>query len=99
MRVRFTDQAKADLMEIGNYYHEIGAAKLAHRMIGQIKREVLAIGDYPESIPLYELLPGVRRLVVAGGAYLVFYRVMRHMQILHIRRGERAPAVAQDISH
>ena len=40
------------------------------------------------------MAPGVRRLVVAGGAFLVFYRVLADVEVLHIRRAEREPVPA-----
>ena len=94
MRVKFLDQAKVDLVEIDAHYWEIGGAVLAKRMLARLKEPVLALHDHPELAPLYELAPGVRRLVVAGGAFLVFYRVLADVEVLHIRRAERAPVTA-----
>ena len=94
MRVKFLDSAKADLVEIDAYDREIGGAVLAKRMLAGLKEPVLALHDHPELAPLYELAPGVRRLVVAGGAFLVFYRVLADVEVLHIRRAEREPVTA-----
>ena len=94
MRVKFLDQAKVGLVEIDAHYREIGGAVLAKRMLARLKEPVLALHDHPELAPLYELAPGVRRLVVAGGAFLVFYRVLADVEVLHIRRAERAPVPA-----
>ena len=94
MRVRFIDHAKVDLVEIDAHYREIGGAALAKRMLARLKEPVLALNAHPELAPLYELAPGVRRLVVAGGAFLVFYRVLADVEVLHIRRAERAPVTA-----
>ena len=94
MRVKFLDQAKVDLVEIDAHYWEIGGAVLAKRMLARLKEPVQALHDHPELAPLYELAPGVRRLVVAGGAFLVFYRVLADVEVLHIRRAERAPVTA-----
>jgi hypothetical protein len=41
----------------------------------------------------------VRRLVVADGAFLVFYRIQSDVEILHIRRAERAPVATVDLGH
>ena len=95
MRVRFLDQAKADLIAHNAHYREVGGVVLANRMLARIKAPVLALCNHPESAPLYELAPGVRRLVVAGGAFLVFYRVRVDVEVLHIRRAEREPAHAE----
>ena len=76
MRVKFLAQARSDLLALNEYYREIGGA-------------VLALRDNPEIAPPYELAPGFRRLVAAGGAFLVFYRVRCDVDVLHIRRAER----------
>ena len=94
MRVKFLDQAKVDLVEIDAHYRAIGGAVLAKRMLARLKEPVLALHDHPELAPLYELAPGVRRLVVVGGAFLVFYRVLADVEVLHIRRAEREPVTA-----
>ena len=95
MRIRFLDQAKADLIAHNAYYREIGGAVLANRMLARLKAPVLALHDHPEIAPLYELAPGVRRLVVAGGSFLVFYRVLADVEVLHIRRADREPVTAE----
>jgi len=63
-------------------------------MLACIKEPVLTLRNNPEIAPLYELAPGVRRLVVARGAFLVFYRIRADVEVLHIRRAEREPATA-----
>lgn len=97
MRIEYLPRANSDLLDMGGHYREIGGNKLARSMIGGVKAEILALRDYPESSPVYELAPGVRRRVVAGGAFLVFYRVRVDVEVLHIRRAERAPVSAEDL--
>lgn len=97
MRVRFLGQAKADLLEIAQYYRGVGGAALAARMLDGIKGPVLALGGNPGIAQPYELAPGIRRLVVAGGAFLVFYRIRDNVEVLHVRRAERMPASANDL--
>lgn len=96
MRVRLLDQARADLLELGQHYREVGGDVLARKMIARIKQPVLSLKDTPEVGSPYELAPGIRRLVVAGGIFLVFYRVCTDIEILHIRRAERNPATTDD---
>lgn len=91
MRVRFLKTAQSDLLVCGDYYQEIGGSKLARTMLARIKGPIRALGDNPEIAPLYELAPRFRRLVVARGVFLVFYRVRSDIEVLHIRRAEREP--------
>lgn len=97
MRVRFLDQAKTDLMEHNQYYREVGGAALASKMLARIKAPVLALKDNPEIAQPYELAAGIRRLVVARGAFLVFYRISANIEVLHVRRSERLPVSAQEL--
>lgn len=97
MRVRLLDQAKEDMAEIKEYYRKIGGASLAKKMILQIKQPVLELENNPEIAPPYELSPGVRRLVVAGGAFIAFYRVLADVDVIHIRRSEREPVTADEL--
>ena len=99
MRVRFLDHAKTDLVEINQYYRDIGGATLASKMLARIKEPVLALKDNPEIAQLYELAPGIRQLVVARrGTFLVFYRVSDTIEVLHIRRSERMPAAMHELT-
>lgn len=91
MRVRFLDQARADLVEINAYYRDVGGVALARTMLARLKTPVVALKDNPDLAQEYELAPGIRRLVVAHGAFLVFYRVRDSIEVLHIRRAEREP--------
>ncbi len=97
MRVRLLDQAKEDMAKIKEYYKEIGGSLLAKKMIQQIKQPVLELENNPEIAPPYELSPGVRRLVVAGGTFIAFYRVLTEVDVIHIRRAEREPVTADEL--
>ncbi len=72
MRVRLLDQAKNDLVALGQYYRDVGGDVLAREMVARIKTPVLLLKDHPHIAPSYELAPGIRRLLVANGAFLVF---------------------------
>lgn len=97
MRVNLLDQARSDLLELGEHYREIGGNALARKMLERIKQPILSLGDRPNIAPPYELAPGIRRLVVADGAFLVFYRLKSNVEVLHIRRAERVPVAAGDL--
>lgn len=98
MQVKFLDQAKSDLHELAQYYRDLGGNALARKMLARIKTPVLALGAHPDIAQSYELAPGIRRLVVAGGTFLVFYRVLVDVEVLHIRRAERIAASAEDLT-
>ena len=97
MRVRLLHQAKTDLVALGQYDREVGGDVLARKMVARIKTPVLSLKDNPDIAPSYELAPGVRRLVVANGALLVFYRVRADVEVLHIRRAERDSATGDGL--
>jgi hypothetical protein len=63
------------LVALGQYDREVGGDVLARKMVARIKTPMLSLKDHPGIAPSYELAPGIRRLVVANGAFLVFYRV------------------------
>lgn len=85
-------------MECGQYYQEVGGASLVRKMLARIKPPILALRDTPEIAPYYDIASDIRCLVVAGGAFLVFYRVRVDVEVLHIRRAEREPFKAQDLA-
>lgn len=97
MRVRLLHQAKTDLVALGQYDREVGGDVLARKMVARIKTPVLSLKDHPDIAPSYELAPGIRRLVVANGAFLVFYRVRADVEVLHIRRAERDSATGEEL--
>lgn len=97
MRVRLLDQAKNDLVALGQYYRDVGGDVLARKMVARIKTPMLSLKDHPGIAPSYELAPGIRRLVVANGAFLVFYRVRADVEVLHIRRAERDSATGEEL--
>ncbi|MBS4097304.1 MAG: type II toxin-antitoxin system RelE/ParE family toxin [Sulfuricella sp.] len=97
MRVKLLDQAKADLVELNQYYRTVGGTPLARKMLARIKEPILALKDHPGIAPPYELAPNIQRLVVADGTFLAFYRVDNDVEVLHIRRAERAPVTAAEL--
>jgi plasmid stabilization system protein ParE len=97
MLIEFLPEAASDLRDMGDYYRKVGGNTLARQMVGRIKSEILVLRDFPELPPIYELAPGIRRLVVASGAFLVFYRVRNNVEVLHVRRAEREPVTAEEL--
>ena len=98
MRIRYQPISYSDIQDIRHYYVQEGGNMLALRMVQMIRAEITTLLANPKKAPPYELLPGVRRLVVAHGNYLVFHRVTESsIEILHIRRAERTPVIAGDM--
>ncbi len=95
MLIRYLPMAVSDLQDMGDHYRKAGGNKLARRMVGGVKSEILVLRDFPELPPIYELAPGVRRMVVASGAFLVFYRLRDNVEVLHVRRAEREAVTAE----
>lgn len=91
MRIKYEDEAREDLLAIRRHYQEAGGNSLALRMVCGIRAEVAALADNPHMALTYELVPGLRRLVIAKGAFLVFYRLADIVQVVHVRRAEREP--------
>lgn len=64
MLIEYLPMAVSDLYDMGDHYRKVGGNKLARRMVGGVKSEILVLRDFPELPPIYELAPGVRRPVV-----------------------------------
>lgn len=97
MRIRYLSEADDDLEGVKRHYLEVGGKALALRMVRSIRKAVAGLSDNPNIAPPYEIAKGVRRLVVADGAYLAFYRVREVIEVIHIRRAEREPATADEL--
>ncbi len=98
MRVEFRPGSLQDLERIADWYQSQGGASLTREMVDRIEHKAALLEDNPYIAPEYELFPGVRRLVVAEGLFLIFYRVNQVVEILHIRRSEQQDWVPKDAS-
>jgi plasmid stabilization system protein ParE len=91
LRINYQTRATRNLSEIQAHYQSLGGRTLALRMVRGIRQTVTSLADNPLRAPAYELAPRLRRLVLAKGAFLVFYRVTDHVQVVYIRRAELEP--------
>lgn len=98
MRVRYVPQAEGDLDGMSEHYREIGGSILVLKMVRRVRKEIARLAANPHLAAPYELIPGARRLVVAGGVFLVFYGLTDCVEVLHIRRAEREPAITEDVA-
>jgi plasmid stabilization system protein ParE len=97
LRIEYLSGAAADLEDIKCHYMEAGGKVLALRMVRRIRAEVARLADNPHIAPPYELATDIHCLVVAKGAFLVFYRVVAHVEVVHVRRTERKPVTAAEL--
>lgn len=97
MRIDYQPLSVENVRDIRRYYIEVADNALALKVIKMIRTEISALSEQPNRAPAYDLAPNVRRLVVYNGIYLVFYRVTKVIEILHIRRAEREPATANEL--
>jgi len=98
MRIEYVPSAQGDLSEIGDHYYKVDGNQLARRMVKQIRGDIKALLNY--TAPPYELVPGIRRLVVAKGAFLALHRINETqsvVEVIHVRRSERESASEKDL--
>jgi plasmid stabilization system protein ParE len=95
LRIEYLLGADADLEDIKRHYLKAGGKVLALRMLRLIRTETASLADNPHIAPPYELANDLRCLVVAKGAFLVFYRVLDHVEVIHVRRAERVAVTAE----
>lgn len=97
LRIDYLPLSVENIHEIKRHYLDAGGNVLALKMIKAIRADIATLAEHPNRAPAYELAPNVRRLVVANGIYLVFYRVTKVIEILHVRRAERTQATQEDM--
>lgn len=95
LRIEYLTGADADLEDIKRHYLKAGGKVLALRMLRRIRAESAKLADNPYIAPRYELATDLHCLVVAKGAFLVFYRVKDHVEVVHVRRAERDAVPAE----
>lgn len=88
MRIKPLDSAVLDLNNIASYYQRVGGNGLAIRMLQRIRQPVKNLANHPYLGTAYR--KDLRRLVVADGLFIVFYRIEQAViEIVHIRRAEQ----------
>lgn len=100
MRIRYQPLSINNINNINHHYIKQGGNALALRMIRAIRSEISTLLNNPYKAPPYVLVPEVRRLVAAKGAFLVFHRINEAdsiIEILHVRRSERESATQKDL--
>ena len=87
MNIRFTDEAKADLQQIGDYIAKDNPIR-ALSFVGELEQKCRAIAASPMAfslVPRYEQY-AIRRCIHEN--YLIFYRIEgEQITILHIVHG------------
>ena len=71
-RLRHTERARKDLIDIWNYYDEVGAPAAGEKLLRKIARTLETLSDLPESAPLRrELRPDMRSFHV--DRYILYF--------------------------
>ena len=87
MKIRFTDEAKADLLQIGDYIARDNPTR-ALSFVEELEQKCRAIAASPMAfslVPRYEQY-AIRRCVYEN--YLIFYRIEdEQITVLHIVHG------------
>jgi addiction module RelE/StbE family toxin len=89
MRVVVTDEAKADLVEIGEFIRPHNPSRAA-TFVDELLDRCVVLADMPRAFPLIPRYEhhGIRRCVHKD--YLIFYRVLEDLvEIIHILHGAR----------
>jgi toxin ParE1/3/4 len=89
MKLVFTDEAKADLLQIGDWIAEDNPVR-AFTFVDEIEDRCAQLTGMPRAYPLVPRHEnsGVRR--APHGDYLIFYRVTTDsVEILHVLNGAR----------
>jgi toxin ParE1/3/4 len=89
MKLVFTDEAKADLLQIGEWIAEDNPPR-ALTFVDELETRCARLTAMPRAYPLVSRHEnsGVRR--VSHGNYLIFYRVTADaVEILHVLHGAR----------
>jgi toxin ParE1/3/4 len=92
MRIVYAPRAIRDLEEIGAYYREVAAPRVAAAIGERIERVVDRLALQPESAPHVVDRPGMHAVPVQRTPYKIFYRLQGDVvEILHIRHTARRP--------
>ena len=96
MRLRFSPQAHADIVDIHEYIAQ-HSPRAATAVVAQIRMTSLLLARYP-SLGRETDLPGVRVFPTARYPYLVYHRVIAdEVVIIHVRDGRRAAPDNRDL--
>jgi plasmid stabilization system protein ParE len=85
LRVRLLDEAQADLRQIYNWIADDSPAS-ARKVAVSIRQQILGLADFPLVAPVYEEVPGCRRLVLLPYPYAAFYRVNQQVDAVEVLR-------------
>lgn len=90
MRIRWTDEAIADLEEILVYLHQEVSPRTGELVYRRIVGAIESLPPFPERIRASTRIPGTRELVVDKLPYLVFVSInddtLNVLNIVHTRR-------------
>lgn len=85
MRVRLLDEAQSDVRQIYSWIADDSPAS-ARKVAASIRQQILGLADFPLVAPVYEEVPGCRRLVLLPYPYAAFYRVNQQAGVVEVLR-------------
>jgi toxin ParE1/3/4 len=90
MRISWSTLAQESIIEIVAYYEEEAGFEVADRAEEEIFEQVEKIKKFPRSIPVSEVFPELRKLVIQGFPYVAFLRinsdVIEVVDVIHTSR-------------
>jgi toxin ParE1/3/4 len=90
MRISWSTLAEESIIEIVAYYEEEAGFEVADRAEEEIFQQVEKIKKFPRSIPVSDVFPELRKLVIQGFPYVAFLRinndVIEVVDVIHTSR-------------
>jgi plasmid stabilization system protein ParE len=91
MPIQLSELAEQSLDQIVTYYAEIANEEVSESIENRILGQIEAINGFEKSIPISEIFPGTRKLVISKLPYVAFIRerskeVWEVVDIVHTSR-------------
>lgn len=91
MPIQLSELAEQSLDQIVTYYAEVANEEVSESIENRILGQIEAINGFEKSIPISEIFPGTRKLVISKLPYVAFIRerskeVWEVVDIVHTSR-------------
>jgi len=88
VQVHLTEQARLELIEIGEWIERDSAVSAA-AFVEELYQACMSLGPMPRAFPLVPDKPSRKIRKRVYGDYLIFYTVKSRVNVLHILHGAR----------